>query len=162
MASPKTHRYATRTVWTGAAEGATESYETYSRACEIRADGRPPLLASADPAFRGDPARWNPEDMLVGALSACHMLWYLHLCAVRGVKVLAYEDDAEGTMVEAPRNGRFTEVVLHPRVTVSADSDLERAAALHERAHAECFVANSVDFPVRCEPEIVRAEAALA
>lgn len=159
MNASKTHRYVTRTIWTGAADGPTENYKSFSRAVEFRAEGKPPIPASADPAFMGDAARWNPEDMLVGALSACHMLWYLHLCAVKGVKVLAYEDDAEGTMLEEPRNGHFTEVVLRPRVTITADSDRERAEALHERAHAECFIANSMNFPVRCEPAITVAEA---
>ncbi|MCP4330277.1 MAG: hypothetical protein GY791_17770, partial [Alphaproteobacteria bacterium] len=92
--------------------------------------------------------------LLVAALSACHMLWYLHLCSVKGVVVTAYEDRAEGTMVEEPGKGRFTEVTLHPKVEITADSDPERAAALHGRAHAECFIANSVNFPVRCEPRI--------
>jgi len=94
--------------------------------------------------------------MLLAALSACHMLWYLHLCAVRGVVVTAYEDRAEATMIEAPRAGRFTEAVLHPVVTITAESDAELAQSLHERAHAECFIANSVNFPVRHEPVIKR------
>ncbi|MDJ0609640.1 MAG: OsmC family protein, partial [Kiloniellales bacterium] len=114
-----------------------------------------PIEGSSDPAFLGDPARHNPEDLLVAALSACHMLWYLHLCAVKGVVVTAYRDAAEGTMLEEPRKGRFTEVILRPEVTITAESDAERARQLHERAHAECFIANSVNFPVRCEPEIV-------
>ena len=143
------------------ADGRAENpplYRANSRAHEILAGGKPPIAGSADPAFRGDAARWNPEDMLVGSLSACHMLWYLHLCSVKGVTVLAYEDEAEGTMIEEPRNGRFAEVVLRPRVTIRAGSDPDRAAALHERAHADCFIANSMNFPVRCEPEIVVAE----
>jgi len=95
--------------------------------------------------------------MLLAALSACHMLWYLHLCAVKGVVVTAYEDRAEATMVEAPRGGRFTEAVLQPVVTITPDSDADVAQSLHERAHAECFIANSVNFPVRHAPVIRRA-----
>lgn len=159
MTSPKIHRYTATLVWTGAADGPAKDYESYSRATEIRAEGKPPVLASADPAFHGDAARWNPEDMLVGALANCHMLWYLHLCTVKGVTVVAYDDTAEGVMVEEPRNGRFTEVTLHPRVTISADSDPALAEKLHERAHAECFIANSMNFPVKCAAEIVVAEA---
>ena len=155
MASQKEHHYAVKTVWTGAEQGPARDYRSYSRAYRFEIAGKPPLDCSADPAFRGDPARHNPEDLLVASLSACHMLWYFHLCAVKGVVVTAYEDAAEGTMVEAPGNGRMTEVVLHPRVTITADSDPELARDLHERAHHECFIANSMNFPVRCEPEIV-------
>ena len=154
------HRYRVMTVWTGAAAGPTRDYEGYSRAHRIEIPGKPAIEGSSDPAFMGDPARHNPEDMLVAALSACHMLWYLHLCAVKGVVVVAYEDPAEGTMVAAPRNGRFTEVVLRPRVTITDASDAALAGALHERAHAECFIANSVNFPVRCQPEIMTAAVA--
>ena len=157
MASPKTHRYTATLVWTGAAGGPAEDYETYNRASETRTEGKPAIPTSADPAFRGDAARWNPEDMLVGALANCHMLWYLHLATVKGVVVTAYEDAAEGTMLEEPRNGRFTGVTLHPRVTITPDSDPALAEKLHERAHTECFIANSMNFPVTCEPEIVVA-----
>ncbi len=150
------HRYLATTLWTGAAEGPTEDPARFSRAYRIEVPGKPPIEGSSDPAFLGDPARHNPEDLLVAALSACHMLWYLHLCAVKGVVVTAYRDAAEGTMLEEPRKGRFTEVILRPEVTITAESDAERARQLHERAHAECFIANSVNFPVRCEPEIVR------
>ena len=159
MAGGKEHRYAAKVVWTGAAEGPTRDYKTYSRAHRIEIDGKPPIEGSADPAFLGDPSRHNPEDLLVASLSACHMLWYFHLCAVKGVAVAAYEDDAVGTMVEASgpgdTRGRMTEVILRPRVTITAESDPEVARSLHERAHHECYIANSMNFPVRCEPEIV-------
>jgi len=144
------HRYEVSVSWSGETRG----YESYSRAHRIAINGKPTIAASADPAFLGDAGLPNPEDMLLAALSACHMLWYLHLCAVRGVVVTAYEDRAEATMVEAPRAGRFTEVVLRPVVTITPDSNAELARSLHERAHAECFVANSVNFPVRHEPSI--------
>jgi len=148
--APPEHRYAVRTVWSGE----TSSYESYSRQHRIEIAGKSPILGSSDPAFRGDSALHNPEDMLVAALSTCHMLWYLHLCAVKGVVVTGYEDNAEGTMLETPRKAHFTEVVLRPVVTITADSDPARAESLHQRAHAECFIANSVNFPVRCEPTI--------
>ncbi|MDX1422998.1 MAG: OsmC family protein, partial [Kiloniellales bacterium] len=99
-------------------------------------------------------------DMLVAALSSCHMLWYLHLCAVKGVVVTHYEDTAEGIMVEEPRNGRFTHVTLRPAVMITAESDAALAKSLHERAHKECFIANSVNFPVDCKPVIAKAKAA--
>lgn len=155
----KTHTYNATIVWTGASEGPTRDYKSFSRAHEIRVDGKPTIAGSSDPGFRGDASRHNPEDLLVVALSTCHMLWYLHLCAVKGVIVTAYEDAAVGTMVEEPHNGRFTDVTLRPTVTITADSDGEKATSLHERAHAECYVANSVNFPVGCEPTIVREAA---
>ena len=150
MATPREHRYATRVLWSGE----TREVGGFSRGHRIEIDGKQTIDASSDPAFRGDPARHNPEDLLVASLSSCHMLWYLHLCAVHGVVVTAYEDAAEGTMLEEPRHGRFTDVVLRPVVTVTAESDVGLAERLHARAHAECYIANSVSFPVRCEPTI--------
>ncbi|MFP3942898.1 MAG: OsmC family protein [Alphaproteobacteria bacterium] len=151
----KEHRYAINLRWTGAAQGPTSAYRDFSRAYEYRAGNKPLLAGSADPAFLGDAAAYNPEEALVAALSACHMLTYLANCALAGVKVLAYEDRAEGVMTQQGRGGRFTEVVLHPRVTISADSDAARAEQLHEPAHRDCFIARSVNFPVRHEAEIV-------
>lgn len=152
MSSSGEHRYEIRVSWSGE----TRSYDSYSRAHRVEIAGKPDITASSDPAFRGDADLPNPEDMLLAALSSCHMLWYLHLCAVKGVVVTAYADRAEATMLQAPRAGRFTEVVLHPVVTITPDSDAELAESLHERAHAECFIANSVNFPVRREPVIER------
>ncbi|QXH45908.1 OsmC family protein [Pseudomonas xanthosomatis] len=154
----KEHHYALTLNWTGNTGQGTSSYTAYQRDYTLEITGKPSLHGSADPAFRGDPARWNPEDMLLASLSACHKLWYLHLCAVNKVNVLAYVDHPEGRMVEgdAERKGHFTEVVLRPQVVVSSDSDAQMALRLHEDAHHECFVANSVNFPVRCEAVIRR------
>ncbi len=151
------HHFACHLVWTGGAQGGTTGYEHYSR--EVRADVecKPPLSLSAAPAFRGDPALHNPEDLLVAALSSCHFLSYAAHCARSGVHVVAYEDDATGTMDRRDGVTRFTEVVLRPRVTVAPGADVEKARALHERAHAICFIASSVDFDVRNEPTIVVA-----
>jgi organic hydroperoxide reductase OsmC/OhrA len=122
----------------------------------ISASGRPELLGSSDPAFRGDAARWNPEDLLVGSLSSCHMLWYLHLCAQAKVTVLAYHDDAVGTMGEDEGGGgRFTQAVLRPVATIAAGGDAVLAKALHEEAHRLCFIANSVNFPIAIEPTVL-------
>jgi organic hydroperoxide reductase OsmC/OhrA len=108
--------------------------------------------------FLGDPARYNPEEMLVASISTCHMLWYLHLCAVNKVVVLDYEDRASGVMEEtADGGGRFLEVTLKPQITVTKESSLETAKKLHHDAHEKCFIANSVNFPVGCEPEIRQA-----
>jgi organic hydroperoxide reductase OsmC/OhrA len=151
------HHFACHLVWTGATSGATTGYEQYSREVRVDVEGKPPLPLSAAPAFRGDPALHNPEDLLVAALSSCHFLSYAALCARSGIHVVAYEDDAVGTLDRADGVTRFTEVVLRPRVTVAPGSDVEKARALHERAHAICFIASSVDFDVRHEPTIVVA-----
>ncbi|HWA12272.1 MAG TPA: OsmC family protein [Burkholderiales bacterium] len=149
----KTHHYATTVRWTGNKGTGTSGYKDYDRAHEISAPGKPVIAGSSDPAFRGDPARYNPEDMMVASLSACHMLWYLHLAAVNKVVVVDYVDEAQGTMEEgAGGGGKFVEVTLRPRITVLPGADLERAHELHHEAHEKCFIANSVNFPVKCEP----------
>lgn len=154
MPRGKEHRYETHVTWTGAAAGGTKSYQDYSREYRAEFPGKPSLTGSADPAFRGDPKLHNPEDMLMLALSACHMLSYLALAALEGLEVIAYEDEASGTMQQEGRGGRFTEVVLRPRVTLAAGSDVARGEALHEEAHRTCFIANSVNFPVRHEATV--------
>lgn len=152
----KTHTYTITTTWTGNTGQGTASYRAYSRDHIYSAAGKPDIPGSSDPAFRGDAKRYNPEELLVASLSSCHMLWYLHLCAEGGVNVVAYRDDPVGTMVEdAIKGGYFTKVVLHPKVTIAKGSDPAKARELHHPAHAKCFVANSVNFPVDCEPEIV-------
>lgn len=153
----RAHRYQVEVEWRGDRGTGTARYDGYGREHELRAAGKAPIPGSSDPAFRGDPARWNPEELLVGAVSACHKLWYLHLCAVGGVVVTAYLDRAEGTMQDdGDAGGRFTEIVLRPQVTISA-GDPGKALALHERAHALCFVANSLACPVRIEPSVTTA-----
>jgi organic hydroperoxide reductase OsmC/OhrA len=152
------HRYHVTVEWTGNTGAGTSSYRAYERRHEISApdSAKPVIPGSSDPAFRGDAARWNPEELLVASLSACHQLWYLHLCADAGVVVTAYVDRAEGTMLEdAAGAGQFTRVVLRPVVTVAAGVDVERARALHHEAHARCYIARSVRFPVEHEPEIL-------
>lgn len=156
MGQGRQHNYEVTIRWDGA-QGSTRDYRAYSREHVIEIAGKATLRASADGAFRGDAALHNPEDLLVASLSSCHMLWVLHLCAENGVEVLHYEDAALGKMTEQPGGGRFTEVLLRPRVTISESSDEATALAQHERAHKECFIANSVNFPVRHEPVIVRA-----
>ncbi len=153
----KEHTYAAVVTWTGNRGRGTADYKTYTRDYEIICADKPPIQGSADPAYLGDAGRHNPEDLLVAALSACHMLWYLHLCAASKVVVTAYEDAAEGVMRTSPDgSGEFTGVSLKPRVTISAGSDPETAEALHEKAHAMCFIARSVNFPVSHQAEIVR------
>jgi len=149
------HRYRTELRWTGDAGSGTSGYAAYRRDHVVTAAGKPPIAGSSDPHFRGDPQRWNPEELLVASLSACHQLWYLHLCADAGVIVTDYEDHAEGVMREASDGGgRFTQVVLRPTVQIRSGCDPELAMALHARAHALCFIARSVAFPVTCEPRV--------
>ncbi|HEX7050223.1 MAG TPA: OsmC family protein [Longimicrobiales bacterium] len=149
------HGYTVQLVWTGNRGEGTSHYRSYDRSHEISVAGKPPIPGSSDPAFRGDRSRYNPEELLVAALSACHMLAYLHLCADAGIVVTGYSDEAAGTMVETPDGGgRFTDVLLRPSVTVAADSDLDLALRLHDRAHELCFIASSVNFPVRCEARV--------
>lgn len=155
----KTHDFKARLVWTGAEDGPARDYASYSRKHEIHIDGKPALLGSSDPAFRGHAERHNPEDLMVAALSACHMLWYLHKTTDNGIVVVAYEDDASATLVLDPGNGRFVEAVLRPRVTIEHGGDAALALKLHDDAHEECFIANSCNFPIRHEAEIVVAEA---
>lgn len=155
--SGREHHYTLRLCWPLSEGDATRDYRAYRREHRFAVPGKPELEGSADPAFRGDPERYNPEDMLLYALSSCHMLWYLHLCASHGVVVTGYEDEAEAVMVETAEGGRFTSATLRPRITLEA-GDPSLALGLHERAHAACFIAASVNFPVGCEPRIVRTD----
>jgi len=155
----KEHHYKIDMIWTGNLGEGTKTYRGYERSHEYRIAGKPVLAGSSDPAFRGDPSKHNPEDLMVCSLSSCHMLTYLHLCALAGVVVIAYEDHATGTMAELPNNGgHFTEVVLHPVVTVTDVSMIEKANSLHHQANELCFVAASVNFPVKHEPICKAAE----
>ncbi|MEG4285846.1 Uma2 family endonuclease [Microcoleus sp. A006_D1] len=151
----KEHLYRINTVWTGATQGSTSSYEAYSREYAINIEGKPPFVGSADPTFRGDAALYNPEDLLLMALSACHMLSYLALCARAGIRVISYSDAATGKMAQKNGKIRFTEVILHPIVTIEAGDDLEKARSLHDNAHHVCFIANSVNFPVLHEAKML-------
>ena len=146
------HHYRVGVEWTGNRGTGTDGYRNYGRDHVIRIDGKPDIAGSSDPMFRGDAAKHNPEDMLVTALCTCHMLAYLHLATLAGVVVTAYTDTAEGAMVTEGNGGHFTEVVLHPVVTIAAGSDPAKAEAAHDDAHQTCFIAASVNFPVRCEP----------
>jgi organic hydroperoxide reductase OsmC/OhrA len=150
------HHFAARLVWTGAEHGPTRDYQSYSREYRVEVEGKPPLMGSAHPAFLGDAGKHNPEDLLVAALSACHMLSYLALCVRAGIEVVAYEDQASGLMAIKERKMRFVEVTLAPHVTIAA-GDLEQARALHEKAHEACFIASSVNFPVLTMPTVTRA-----
>ncbi|WP_166365221.1 OsmC family protein [Pseudomonas akapageensis] len=151
------HTYEVTVTWQGNTGTGTSGYQDYRRDFLVEASGKPAIECSSDPAFLGDPKKWNPEDFLVASVSACHKLWYLHLCAVNKITVLSYVDAPIGRMIDThpTRKGHFTEIVLRPVIELSKESDKALAVRLHEEAHHECFLANSVNFPIRCEPVIV-------
>lgn len=152
------HKYNVSVEWIGNRGTGTSGYRAYGRDHVITAGTKPAIPGSSDPAFQGDAARWNPEDLLVASASACHKLWYLHLCADAGIIVTRYVDDAEGTMTDGPK-GHFTQITLRPRVQIMPGGDLARASQLHHTAHERCYTANSVNFPITCEPVIEYAPA---
>lgn len=157
------HTYELTVRWTGDKGTGTDTYRSFARTHEVLAAGKPPIPGSADPQFRGEPDRWNPEELLVASLSQCHMLWYLHLCAVGDVVVTGYTDHPVGTMTmdEGGRGGgQFSDVVLRPEVTVAEASMTGKALALHAEVPALCFIARSVAFPVHHRPEVTVAGAA--
>jgi organic hydroperoxide reductase OsmC/OhrA len=150
----KEHQYRISVNWTGNRGQGTASYTGYSRDHLIGIDGKPDIVATSDTAFRGSPGRYNPEELLVSALSSCHMLWYLHLCATNEIVVTEYRDDACGIMMEtADGGGYFREVTLYPVVTITDAARIPRAMELHREASKKCFIANSCNFPVRHEPK---------
>lgn len=144
------HNYHATIQWTGNNGRGTDHYKNYERSHTITIGGKPEIFASSDPAFRGDKSKHNPEELLVASLSSCHMLWYLHLCAEAGIIVIDYVDYATGIMEENSNgSGKFSEVTLNPIVTVSEENMVETANELHKKANELCFIANSVNFPVK-------------
>lgn len=151
-AAMRDHHYTLHLEWTGNHGGGTTDYRAYGREHILSASGKPAIAGSSDPAFRGDAGAWNPEELLVASISACHQLWYLHLAAVAGINVTAYTDDPVGVMTEgADGGGQFVSVTLHPAVTISDEARRAEADALHDEAHRLCFIARSVNFPVSVE-----------
>lgn len=148
------HHYALDLVWQGNRGSGTTGYRDYGRDVLLTAAGKPDLAGSADPTFRGDATRWNPEELLLAALAQCHLLSYLHSAVTHGIVVTAYDDSPVGTMAQAGQGGHFTEVVLRPRVTVADPAHVQLAREIHHEASENCFIAASVNFPVRHEPVI--------
>lgn len=146
------HHYEIDVAWTGNTGTGTSSLRDYSRAHEVTAPGAPVIEGSSDPAFRGDPSRWNPEQLFLASVSQCHMLWYLGLAASSGVVVTGYRDRPSGVMVEEPNGaGQFEGIVLRPTVTITSDSDRELAVSLHDRVGDYCFIARSINTPISHE-----------
>lgn len=155
----KKHQYKTTIEWTGNNGTGTDNYKNYERNHKIIIDNKTEIFGSSDVAFRGDKTKHNPEDLLVSSLSACHMLWYLHLCSEAGVVVLEYKDNATGIMLETSENGgKFIEVTLNPIVIVKENIMIEKANELHKKANELCFIANSVNFPVKHNPTTITKE----
>lgn len=147
------HSYHLTVLWTGNEGAGTRDYRSYQRSHTIHIAGKPDLLCSSDPHFRGDKTRHNPEELFLASIASCHMLWYLHLCANEGITVMDYKDDATGIMSEdAGGRGHFTEVTLHPVTTISDPAKESQALALHESANKFCYIANSCNFPIRHKP----------
>ena len=153
---PTQQQYTSTIQRTGNKGTGTDHYRNYERSHEIIINNKVTIEGSSDPAFLGDATKHNPEDLLVSSLASCHMLWYLHVCAAAEVIVTNYLDHATGTMTEtANGSGRFTEVILNPIVTVTEEHMIAKANELHEKANELCFIANSVNFPVRHEARAV-------
>lgn len=154
------HQYRARLVWEGNTGSGTSSYSAYERRYRVQVAGKPDLIGTSDPHFRGEADKHNPEDLFLAAISACHMLFYLSLAARNGIRVVAYEDTPQGIMtLRTDGGGYFEAVTLHPTVTIAAGSDEARAAQLHERAHQLCFIANSCNFPIHHQAVIQSEEA---
>lgn len=154
--SGKEHVFSAQITWQPMGQKFT--YKEYSRQYLVKSEGKADFVATAAPAYFGSKYHYNPEDMLVVALSACHMLTYLAFAANSKIEILSYEDAASGTLAQEGPVMKFKEVILRPKIAVTQNSDLKKAGELHDKAHHECFIANSVNFPVRIEPEFVVVE----
>ena len=146
------HKYTTHLTWHPMDKDF--NYKEYSRLYTIRSKGKPDLVGTAAPEYQGSKYHYNPEDMLIMSLSACHMLSYLAYASNSNVKVLSYHDDAEGKLHQEGSIIKFEQVILRPKVLISKESNIERAESLHEKAHGACFIANSVNFPIKITPEV--------
>ncbi len=156
MEKASRHEYHITNRWTGNLGTGTSNYRAYSRNHELTSAGKSAAIpGSSDPIFRGDPSRYNPEELMLAALSACHMLWVLHLCADAGIVITEYTDEAVGDMVEHPDgSGEFTRVTLRPHMVITAADRIADAVAVHARAHQLCAMARSVNFQVEHEPVV--------
>jgi organic hydroperoxide reductase OsmC/OhrA len=152
------HDFHSTIVWTGNRGAGTRTYRGYDRTWDVAMPGKAVVHCSNDPLLGGDATKLNPEELLLSALSACHMLWYLHLASDAGIIVTSYRDEPVGHG-ETVRSGagRFTSAVLRPTITVERGADIVEATAIHHRVHEYCFVARSVNFPVEYEPTITAA-----
>jgi len=139
--------------WTGSASEVNGKL-ALARAFRVEFAGKAPIEGSSPAVFNGDDSRHNPETLMVASLMACHHLTYVAVCERSGVKLTGYTDRASGTLAIKDGKMRMVEVVLRPRVTVADATQLERARELHDKAHANCFMSNSVNFEVKVEPDV--------
>lgn len=151
----KEHTYEATIIWTGNKGTGTSDYATYGREFTLQIANKSDLFCSADVPFRGDKTKHNPEDFFLASFSSCHMLWYFHLCADAGIQVVSYKDEPIGKMIQDPNGGRFTSVVLHPKVIITDSTRIDEANSLHQEAHKQCFIANSCNFPVTHQPTCI-------
>ncbi len=150
------HIYATIVEWTGNRGSGTSAYRAYDRTWNLCGPGKPVVACSNDPLLGGDRSKYNPEDLLLAAVSSCHMLWYLHLCSDAGIVVQSYRDEPEAVgEMEPSGRGRFVSATLRPKIIVGEGADVARAEAIHAEIHHYCFIARSVNFPVKIEPEVL-------
>lgn len=148
------HKYTTSVAWTGNLGSGTMDYRSYERDFVVNSKDKPQLKGSSGTSFMGDKEAYSPEDLLVAAVSACHMLWYLHLCAEKGIVVLEYKDNAYGDMDEAEDgSGHFSKITLRPVVSISQDGNVAEANKLHGAAHKMCFIANSLKCTIDHQPQ---------
>lgn len=152
MATSYTYRCALE--WTGA-EISPTNVATFSRDARVTFTSGVTIDLSAAPEFRGNASRTNPEELFVVSLASCQMLTYLFLAARNGVQVTGYADAAEGELAVKDGKLRMTRVTLHPTITIAAGADPAKAHDLVERAHGDCFIANSVACDVAIEASIV-------
>lgn len=149
------HKYSIQLTWKGNKGTGTQSYTSYDRIYAISAQGKEDIQGSSDPNYKGDASKWNPEELLLSSLSACHMLWYLHLCANKKIVITEYRDDPIGFLaVEKSGEGRFQKVTLQPTIIITDAQKIEEAQKIHDEAHHKCFIAQSVNFPVEIAPKI--------
>lgn len=154
----KKHSYSTSIIWTGNSGSGTKGYNSYKRDHIIKANGKPEIAGSSDPSFMGDSSKYNPEELFLASLSACHMLWYLHLCSNHHITVVYYSDEAEATLIEEKDgSGKFDSVTLHPVVTITQSKQIDTARAIHNEANRMCFIANSCAVSVLHKP-IIKVE----
>ncbi len=151
------HTYNLEIRWEGSSKESTSSYTSYTRNHSIKSENKPLVLGSSDPHFMGDKSRYNPEELFLSSISSCHMLWYLHLCSDNQIIVTSYIDNPVGHMkTDADGGGSFIKVVLNPTITITGEYMLEIARNLHDDAHRLCFIANSCNFPISCEPQFIK------
>lgn len=150
----KEHNYTIAMEWTGNTGQGTKDYRSYERSFAITHEEKPILAGSSDPLFRGDPKKWNPEELLLASLASCHMLWYLHLCSDHKIIVTKYLDRPTAIMmIDSSGKGYFKEATLNPLITITDATRIADAEGLHEEAHHKCFIANSINFPLSILPK---------